>query len=113
MWRRSGPADWPGGDAAWREFRSKEPFNAHSHLIAIALGTSESVPITKGAMRIGTYQNIIVVSPMLYVTPYLLYITIIIIIEYCYNWQCFSQVDADGANGGKKRSIAVQITGSK
>jgi len=61
MNNRSGPADWPGGDVAWRDFRSKEPFNAHSHLIAIALGTSESVPISKGAMRIGTYQNIIVV----------------------------------------------------
>lgn len=61
---RSGPSDWPGGDVAWREFRAKEPFNAHSHLIAIALGTSESVPISKGAMRIGTYQNIIVVSRM-------------------------------------------------
>ena len=26
------------------------------------VGTSESIPVTKGEMRIGTYQNIIVVS---------------------------------------------------
>ena len=59
--RRAGPPNWPGGDDAWREFRSKEPVNAHSHLIAFVLGTSESVPIHRGAIQIGTYQNIIVV----------------------------------------------------
>ena len=82
---RVGPPGWPGGDEAWRAFRAKEPVNAHSHLLAMVLGTSESVPLSGGAMKIGTYQNIIV-------------------------------VDADGcAPGGnqKKRTIAVQITGSK
>ena len=82
---RTGPKDWPGGDDAWRAFRAKEPVNAHSHLLAMCLGTSESVPVSKGELKIGTYQNIIV-------------------------------VDADGcAPGGvrKKRTIAVQITGSK
>ena len=28
------------GDEAWRKFRSGEPLNAHSHLIAFVLGTS-------------------------------------------------------------------------
>lgn len=82
---RVGPPGWPGGDEAWRAFRAGEPVNAHSHLLAMVLGTSESIPVHESVMKIGTYQNIIV-------------------------------VDADGcAPGGtnKKRSIAVQITGTK
>lgn len=59
---RQGPSNWPGGDAAWREFRSKEPPNAHAHLIAMLLGTSESIPISNSEMKIGQYQNIIVVD---------------------------------------------------
>jgi hypothetical protein len=35
-----GPPNWPGGDEAWREFRAKEPVNAHSYLIAMLLCTS-------------------------------------------------------------------------
>lgn len=59
---RTGPPNWPGGDAAWRAFRATQPVNAHSHLIAMMLGTSESIPVHKGEMKIGTYQNIIVVD---------------------------------------------------
>ena len=59
---RVGPPDWPGGDDAWREFRASQPVNAHSHLIAMLAGTSESVPIHEGAMKIGTYQNIIIID---------------------------------------------------
>ena len=59
---RVGPDDWPGGDEAWREFRRTQPVNAHSHLIQMIVGTSESIPISEGAMQIGTYQNIIVVD---------------------------------------------------
>lgn len=82
---RTGPSDWPGGDEAWRAFRAKEPVNTHSHLLAMVLGTSESIPIHEGKLTIGTYQNIII-------------------------------VDADGCFPGgnkKKRTICVQITGSK
>lgn len=82
---RTGPPDWPGGDEAWRAFRATQPVNAHSHILAMVLGNSESIPIHKGEMKIGTYQQILV-------------------------------VDVDGcAPGGerKKRSISVQITGSK
>ena len=57
---RSGPPDWPGGDEAWREFRRTQPVNAHSHLVAMMLGTTESIPISKGAMQKGKYQNIMV-----------------------------------------------------
>jgi thiamine phosphate synthase YjbQ (UPF0047 family) len=56
---RAGPPDWPGGDEAWREFRASEPVNAHSHLIAMLLSTSESIPITKGKMVNGAYQNVL------------------------------------------------------
>ena len=59
---RVGPDDWPGGDEAWRDFRRTQPVNAHSHLIQMLVGTSESIPISKGDMQIGTYQNIIVVD---------------------------------------------------
>merc|ERR1719247_2787726 len=59
---RVGPPDWPGGDDAWRAFRASQPVNAHSHLIAMLAGTSESVPIHEGAMKIGTYQNIIIID---------------------------------------------------
>lgn len=57
---RVGPPDWPGGDEAWRQFREKEPVNAHSHIIQMLLGTSESIPVHKGELKIGKYQNIIV-----------------------------------------------------
>ena len=59
---RVGPPDWPGGDDAWREFRASQPVNAHSHLIAMLAGTSESIPIHEGVMKIGTYQNIIIID---------------------------------------------------
>ena len=36
---------WPGGDEAWR---AQEPINAHSHLLTMLLGTSETVPVHQG-----------------------------------------------------------------
>jgi thiamine phosphate synthase YjbQ (UPF0047 family) len=59
---REGPSDWPGGDGAWRDFRRTQPVNTHSHLIAMMLGTSESIPIGDGAMKKGKYQSILVVD---------------------------------------------------
>ena len=59
---RVGPSDWPGGDTAWREFRRTQPVNTHSHLIAMMLGTSESIPISDGVMKKGKYQSIMVVD---------------------------------------------------
>ncbi len=53
---RSGPPDWPGGDEAWR---AQEPINAHSHLLVMLLGASETVPIHKGELKIGTWQSVI------------------------------------------------------
>mmetsp|Transcript_13600 Transcript_13600/g.29567 ORF Transcript_13600/g.29567 Transcript_13600/m.29567 type:complete len:204 (-) Transcript_13600:75-686(-) len=59
---RVGPPDWPGGDEAWREFRRTQPVNTHSHLIAMMLGTSESVPISEGVMKKGKYQSILAID---------------------------------------------------
>lgn len=53
---RSGPPGWPGGDEAWR---AQEPINCHSHLLTMLLGSSESVPIHKGELKIGTWQSVI------------------------------------------------------
>ena len=60
--QRVGPPDWPGGDEAWRNFRAGESPNAHSHLIAMTVGTTESIPIHNAAMTIGKYQNVILVD---------------------------------------------------
>ena len=59
---REGPTGYPGGDEAWRDMRRTQPVNAHSHLIAMLLGTSESVPISKGKMQKGTFQNILMIE---------------------------------------------------
>lgn len=53
---RDGPKDWPGGNEAWR---AQEPINAHSHLIAMLLGTTESIPIHDGELKVGTWQSVI------------------------------------------------------
>lgn len=60
---RSGPPDWPGGDEAWR---AQEPVNCHSHLIAMLLGSSETIPVHKGKLMKGTWQSIILVQHFLW-----------------------------------------------
>jgi secondary thiamine-phosphate synthase enzyme len=39
-----------------------EPMNAHSHLMAITLGNSETIPIHAGQLALGTYQSILLVE---------------------------------------------------
>lgn len=36
-----------------------EPMNAHSHLMAMTLSTSEIIPIAEGKMALGTYQSVL------------------------------------------------------
>ncbi len=36
-----------------------EPMNAHSHLMAITLNTSETIPIVDGRLALGTYQSLL------------------------------------------------------
>jgi secondary thiamine-phosphate synthase enzyme len=52
-------AGWPGGHAAWV---AQEPINAHSHLISIALGNSQTVPVHKGTLTLGTWQSVLLVE---------------------------------------------------
>ncbi len=36
-----------------------EPMNAHSHLMAMTLSTSEIIPIVDGKLALGTYQSVL------------------------------------------------------
>lgn len=44
---------------AWRD---QEPINAHSHLLSMLLGSSESIPVVDGSMVIGQWQSILLVD---------------------------------------------------
>lgn len=44
---------------AWRQ---QEPINAHSHLISMLLGSSESIPVVNGEMVIGQWQSVLLVD---------------------------------------------------
>ncbi|GFH19099.1 uncharacterized protein HaLaN_15995, partial [Haematococcus lacustris] len=50
---RAAPPDWPGGHAAWA---AQEPVNAHSHLLSMVLGNSQSIPVVEGKLALGTWQ---------------------------------------------------------
>ena len=47
---------------ALNEWRAQEPINAHSHLISMMLGSSESIPVINGEMVIGQWQSILLVD---------------------------------------------------
>lgn len=59
MHLREAPEGWPGGADAWRD---QEPINAHSHLQAMLLGQSETVPVHEGSLVLGTWQSVILVE---------------------------------------------------
>lgn len=44
---------------AWRD---QEPINAHSHLLSMLLGSSESIPVVNCSMVIGQWQSILLVD---------------------------------------------------
>lgn len=44
---------------AWRD---QEPINAHSHLLSMLLGSSESIPVVDGQMVIGQWQSVLLVD---------------------------------------------------
>ncbi|MEO1401787.1 MAG: secondary thiamine-phosphate synthase enzyme YjbQ [Cyanobacteria bacterium J06635_1] len=39
-----------------------EPINAHSHLMAMTLSTSEVIPIVAGKLALGTYQSVMLLE---------------------------------------------------
>lgn len=49
-------------DLHLRDVPPDEPINAHSHLMAMTLGNSETVPIVDGQLALGTYQSVILVD---------------------------------------------------
>ncbi|MBT9311913.1 secondary thiamine-phosphate synthase enzyme YjbQ [Leptothoe kymatousa] len=49
-------------DLHLREVPPDEPINAHSHLMAMTLGNSETVPIVDGKLALGTYQSVMLVD---------------------------------------------------
>jgi thiamine phosphate synthase YjbQ (UPF0047 family) len=51
--------DNPDKLMAWRD---QEPINAHSHLLSMLLGSSESIPVVDGEMVIGQWQSILLVD---------------------------------------------------
>eukprot|EP00291_Cryptomonas_curvata_P004689 CAMPEP_0172191116 /NCGR_PEP_ID=MMETSP1050-20130122/23512_1 /TAXON_ID=233186 /ORGANISM="Cryptomonas curvata, Strain CCAP979/52" /LENGTH=183 /DNA_ID=CAMNT_0012866109 /DNA_START=157 /DNA_END=705 /DNA_ORIENTATION=+ len=48
--------------AALQAWRAQEPFNAHSHLLSMLLGSSESIPVAGGKMAIGQWQSVMLVD---------------------------------------------------
>lgn len=46
-------------DLHLRDVPEDEPINAHSHLMAMMLSTSETIPIVDGKLALGTYQSVL------------------------------------------------------
>ncbi|KAI8475458.1 MAG: hypothetical protein J3K34DRAFT_404152 [Monoraphidium minutum] len=55
---REAPEGWPGGWEAW----AKQPENAHSHLLSLMLGNSETVPVSGGELKTGVWQSVMLVE---------------------------------------------------
>lgn len=49
-------------DLHLRDVPPDEPMNAHSHLMAMTLSTSEIVPIVNGKLALGTYQSVLLLE---------------------------------------------------
>lgn len=45
-----------------QKWRDQEPINAHSHLISMMLGSSESIPVVAGKMVIGQWQSVLLID---------------------------------------------------
>ena len=49
-------------DIHLRDCPPDEPENAHSHLAAMLLGSSEVIPVSEGALVLGQYQSVMLVE---------------------------------------------------
>lgn len=49
-------------DLHLRDVPPDEPENAHSHLMAMTLSTSEVVPVVDGRLALGTYQSVLFIE---------------------------------------------------
>ena len=45
-----------------RRWRDQEPINAHSHMAAMLLGSSETVPVTQSRLVLGQWQSVMLVD---------------------------------------------------
>ena len=53
---------WLHNDINLRDCPPNEPENAHSHLAAMLLGSSESVPVVNGELQLGTWQSVLFIE---------------------------------------------------
>jgi secondary thiamine-phosphate synthase enzyme len=53
---------WGHNDLHLRQVPADEPRNAHSHLIALMLGSQLSLPIVDGRLGLGRYQSVLLVE---------------------------------------------------
>jgi secondary thiamine-phosphate synthase enzyme len=53
---------WQHNDLHLRDVPPEEPRNAHSHLIALMLGSQVWVPIVAGRLGLGRYQSVMLVE---------------------------------------------------
>lgn len=49
-------------DIHLRQCPPNEPENAHSHIMAMLLGGSESIPVASGKLSLGTWQSVLLVE---------------------------------------------------
>uniref|UniRef100_A0A7S2WUY0 Secondary thiamine-phosphate synthase enzyme n=1 Tax=Rhizochromulina marina TaxID=1034831 RepID=A0A7S2WUY0_9STRA len=49
-------------EAELERWRAQEPINAHSHLLSMLLGSSETIPVAGGAMVLGQWQSVMLVD---------------------------------------------------
>lgn len=49
-------------DIHLRDCPADEPKNAHSHLMAMLLGSSEAIPVAEGTLALGTWQSVMLVE---------------------------------------------------
>lgn len=53
---------WLHNDIAQRDCPPDEPENAHSHLLAMLVGSSETVSVVDGALDLGQWQSVMLVE---------------------------------------------------
>ena len=54
--------DYLHNDIHLRECPPDEPENAHAHLLAMLVGSSEVIPIVEGTLDLGTWQSVFLVE---------------------------------------------------
>lgn len=50
------------GKGSLEEFMAQEPINAHSHILAMMLGQSETIPVVGGELALGQWQSVLFID---------------------------------------------------